>query len=95
MIHFQESSILVGASELRTQLDKLLKLAKQSRIYVGKRQQPVAVLVPLDQYEQMEQLYERVEDMVLGYMARERDKNTKTGDYLTLDEAERKVGLRA
>lgn len=95
MFHFQESSILVGASELRAELDKLLKLAKKSKIYVGKRQRPVAVLVPLEEYEQMEQLYERVEDRVLGYRARERDKNTKLKDYLTLDEAERKVGLRS
>ncbi|MBI2339874.1 MAG: type II toxin-antitoxin system Phd/YefM family antitoxin [Deltaproteobacteria bacterium] len=95
MIHFQESSILVGASELRTRLDKLLKLAKQSKIYVGKRHRPVAVLVPLEQYERMEQLYQRVEDRVLGYIARERDKNTDIKDYLPLDEAERKVGLRA
>ena len=91
---FEESSALVGVSELRTHLDEILKLAAKSKIFLGKRQKPVAVLVPMEKYQQMESLLDRVEDAVLGYIAKTRDRKTKVADYTPLDEAEKKVGLK-
>ena len=94
MYHFDEASTLVGVSELRTQLDKILKLAKSSKVYLGKRQKPVAVLVPIEKYQEVEALLDRVEDAVLGYIAQARDQKTKLKDYVSLDAAEKKVGLK-
>lgn len=91
---FTEPSTLVGLSELRTHWDEILKLALKSRVFLGKRQKPLAVLVPVKKYEEMEALLDRVEDAVLGYLARERDKKTRSSDYLSLDEAEKSVGLK-
>ncbi|MDP2599595.1 MAG: hypothetical protein Q8P84_02535 [Deltaproteobacteria bacterium] len=37
---------------------------------------------------------DRIEDTVLGYIAQERDKTTPSKQYITLEEAEKKVGLK-
>lgn len=91
---FEESSTLVGVSELRTRLAEILTLARKSKILLGRRHKPVAVILPIEKYEKMEALLDRVEDAVLGYLASARDKKTKEEDYDSLEEAERKVGLR-
>jgi predicted DNA-binding protein len=53
----------------------------------------VGVLVDYEEFRRMEGVIEALEDFVLGNMARERAqrKNRKT---LTLEEVERKLGLR-
>ncbi len=94
MYHFNQPSTLVGVSELRTQLDKVLKLAKSSKVFLGKRQKPVAVIVPIAEYEKMEKLLDEIEDTVLGHMALEREKNTDIKDYIPLEEMEKRLGLK-
>lgn len=92
MYYFDEPAALVGVSELRTQLDKVLKLAKRCKVYLGKRQKPVAVLVPIEQYQEMEARLDQIEEAALGYIAQERDQ--KGGKYLSLDQVEKKIGLK-
>ena len=87
MYHFTEPSILVGVSEIRTKMDSLLKMAKHSKIYVGKRQKPVAVLLPIDQYQKMQDLIEEKD-------IKRRDKSVSIKDYIPLHKIERKFGLR-
>ena len=91
---FHESSAIVGISELRLKLKEILNLAKKVTVFLGKRQKPVAVLIPVTEYRVMEDLLERVEDAVLGYIALERDKKTDLKEYIDLTELEKKVGLR-
>lgn len=94
MFFFDQPSALVGVTELRTRLEEILKIARTSRVFLGKRQKPVAVILPIDQYQQMEEFLDHIEDAVLGYEAQERDKKTKLTDYLSLEEAEKKVMLK-
>jgi len=94
MHYFPEESAVVGVSELRTKLKEILELAKRVKVFLGKRQKPIAVLLPIEKYEEMEAFLDRIEDTVLGYIAEERDKQTRLKDYWSLEAAEKKVGLR-
>ena len=94
MYHFNQPATLVGVSELRTQLDKVLKLAKDSKVFLGKRQKPVAVIMPIEEYTQMEKLLDHIEDTVLGYIAQEREKHSDIKDYIPLEEMEKRIGLK-
>lgn len=94
MRHVREETTLVGISEFRTQADEILAIARREPVIVEKRHTPMAVLVPIEQYERMEQTLETVEDYLLGLLAKEREQRTPRTRYLTLEELERRVGLR-
>lgn len=93
MYTLSESTTLVPFSELRTKLEEVLKALKTSKVVLERRKKPFAVLVPIERFEKMEELLEMVEDRALGYIAQERDKKGNK-DYLSLEEAEKKVGLK-
>jgi len=61
---------------------------------LGKRQKPVAVLVPIKEFQEMEEFLDQIEDTVLGYIAQERNKKTSLKDYIPLSEMEKRVGLK-
>lgn len=94
MYTISDTTTLVPFSELRTKLDEVLKALKTSKVVLERRKRPFAVLVPIEKYEKMEELLEMAEDRALGYIAKEREAKAKTKDYLSLDEAEKKVGLK-
>lgn len=94
MYTFYEPASLVGVSELRTHLDEILKLVRKSKVFLGKRNKPVAVLVSIEKFQEMEDLLEKMEDAALGYVARDREKGTKLKEYISLDAAEKRVGLK-
>ena len=85
---------LVGISELRTQADEILKVAQKEPVIVEKRHKPMAVLVPIEQYDRTENTLDALEDYLLGLLAKEREQRSRRKDYLTLEELERRVGLR-
>ena len=89
-----EKTTLVGLSELRTKQKKVFEALKHSKVVLERRHRPVAVLVPIEQYEKMEETFEILEDRVLGYLVNEREKKGKNLTYLTLEEAEKKVKLK-
>jgi len=93
MLTVKEDTALIGVAELRTSAADVLKEIKKHRVIITKRNRPVGVIIDYDEYEKMEQMLDEVEDIVLGNIARERlerrDKKT-----ITLEDAERKVGLR-
>ena len=80
-------------AELRSKAANVLKEIKKHKIILTKRNRPVGIIVDYGEYEKMEQLLEEVEDIILGNIALERleRKDKKT---MTLEQAERKVGLR-
>lgn len=85
---------LVGISELRTQADEILRIAQKEPVIVEKRHKPMAVLMSIGQYERTEETLEALEDYILGLLAKERERRSPHKDYLTLEELERRVGLR-
>ena len=85
MITIKENTTLVGVSELRTNIDKILEKSKKHKILIEKRHKPVAVLMDMEQYSQMEATLELLEDYALGLLARERDSKSKPSDYMGLE----------
>ncbi len=91
MFTVREDTTLVGISEFRTHFDKVLEALTKYKVILEKRNKPLAVIVPIERYNQMEALIELIEDVGLGYLARERDLKSKPGDYIDIDKAERKI----
>jgi prevent-host-death family protein len=87
MITVKEDTTLVGVSELRTNIDKILEESKKHKVMIGRRNKPVAVLMDMEKYNQMEATLELLEDFALGFMAKERDSKTKISDYLDIQDA--------
>ena len=91
MITVKEDTTLVGVSELRTNIDKILDEAKKHKVLIGRRNKPIAVLVSTERYNQIEKTLELLEDVALGYLAKERDSHSKPSDYVNMEEAKKKI----
>ena len=91
MITVKEDTTLVGVSELRGNIDKILQETKKHKVLIEKRNKPVAVLLALEQYERMEEILDTLEDIALCYLARERESRSTEKDYLDIDEIERQI----
>jgi hypothetical protein len=50
------------------------------------------VIILIDEYERLREVYERVEDMEIARIVKERDKTPKE-DYLTLEEMAKSMGV--
>ena len=94
MRRIRGDTTLVGVSELRTQADEILKVAQQEPVIVEKRHKPMAVLIPIAQYDRTEAVLDTLEDTILGLLAKERERRSLRKRHLTLEELERRVGLR-
>ncbi|MEK6583962.1 MAG: type II toxin-antitoxin system Phd/YefM family antitoxin [Nitrospirota bacterium] len=90
MITLKEDTTLVGVSELRTHMEKILAESKKRRVLIEKRNKPVAVIMAMEDYNRMEETMEALEDLALGYLARERDSGSKPSDYLSIEEVLKK-----
>ncbi|MEK6693533.1 MAG: type II toxin-antitoxin system prevent-host-death family antitoxin [Nitrospirota bacterium] len=93
MITVKEDTALIGIAELRTKAADVLKEIKKHRVILTKRNKPVGIIIDYDEYEKIEQVIEEAEDIVLGNIARERLER-KDRKAITLEEAERRIGLR-
>ena len=94
MVIVKEDSVLVGVSEFRTKAEAIFNELKSRKVIIEKRNKPIAVLLSLKKYEEMEELFEWIEDNALGYLAKEREKSTAKTKYLSLEELSKKAGLR-
>ena len=92
MYTVKEDTTLVGVSELRTRIDKILKEAKFHKVIIEKRNRPLAVLIAIDEYNAMEALLDRIEDYELARMASRREKGASKKDYISIEEAIKRVG---
>ena len=88
MITVKKDTTIVGVSEIRTKMDEILRLAKKHRVIIEKRNKPVAALVDIKQYDEMETLLDALEDVALGYLAKEREKTSAARDFIPIKEAE-------
>lgn len=93
MITVDEKTGLVGVSELRGDISKVLKEVRKHNIILTRRNKPVGVIMDYEEYERIRKVEEELEDIVLGLIARERSRR-KGRKTVPLKEAERLVGLR-
>ena len=91
MITVKEETTLVGVSELRTNIEKIIEESRRHKVLIGKRNKPVAVIMAMEKYNQMEETLETLEDFALGFLAKQRESQSKTSDYLDLHEAQKRV----
>ena len=85
MITLKENTTLVGVSELRSGLDKILEKARKGLVIIEKRHKPQAVLMSNEEYEYMTGMLDVAEDLVLGFIAKERLENSKESDYVDIE----------
>ena len=91
MITIKEDTTLVGVSELRSGLEAILEESKKHKVLIGRRNKPIAVLMDIEQYQAMEETLEILEDFALGFLAKEREKSSKSSDYLTHEEVFKRI----
>ena len=91
MITIKENTTLVGVSELRTHIDEILEESKKHKVLIGKRNKPVAVLMSMEKYNQIETTLDALEDYALGFLARERETQSKSSDYADIREVYKKI----
>lgn len=94
MILVKEGTTLVGISELRTKADEILRAMQHSTVVLERRNKPLAVLLPMARYEEIEARLDWLEDQVLGHAARNRLRKTSRKAYLTLDQVEKRLKVR-
>lgn len=94
MITVKEGTTLISISELRNEPEKIFREMRKKRIVIEKHRRPVAILIPVEQFEEMQELLDFVEDYVLGHLAKERDKKHRSSAWVSLEEAMKRVGLR-
>ena len=94
MISFKEDTTIVGVSELRTHLEKILDESKKHKVLIGKRNKPIAVLLDMEKYNRIEHTLEILEDFALGFLAQERDSKTKSSKYADIEEALKQIKVK-
>ena len=84
---------MIGATELRGKMPQISKEIKNKKVIVVKRGQPFAVLSDFEDYQEKEKVIDTFEDVVLGYLARERDEQSTEKDFVDSEEVERELGI--
>jgi len=93
MLKVEEKTTLVGVSELRKVMTDVLEEIKTNRVVLTRRNRPVGIIIDYKEFNKMEETIEALEDQVLGQLAGHRA-SRKSMKSLTLEQAEKKVGLR-
>jgi prevent-host-death family protein len=85
MLTVKENTTLVGVSELRSGIDKILEKARKGLVIIEKRHKPQAVLMSNEEYESITAMLDLAEDLVLGFIAKERLENCQESDYVDIE----------
>ncbi len=93
MITVEEKTTIVGVAELRKMISDILEKVKSNKVILTKRNKPVGVIVDYEEFKEMEEIIDTLEDYVLGYLAKERAQR-KGKKLITLEEAEKRLGLK-
>jgi prevent-host-death family protein len=80
-------------SELRKGMKDVMEEIKTRKVIRTKRNKPIGVLIDYEEFKKMEDLVEAVQDFILGQTAQERTRR-KDKKWVTLEEVEKKLGLR-
>ena len=94
MITVKEDTTIVGISEFRTHMDEILEESKKHRVLIGRRNKPVAVLINMEKFRQMETTLDLLEDFALGFLAKERESRSKDFDYLDIETVKKKLKIK-
>lgn len=82
MIQISDDTIMIGATELRTEMPKLARELNEKKVIVTNRGKPLAVLENFESYKIKEKLLDELDDLIAGYVAKERFENSKPEDYI-------------
>ena len=85
MITVKENTTLVGVSELRSGIDKILAKTRNGLVIIEKRHKPQAVLMSNKEYEHLQNVLETAEDIVLGHIARSRLEKSSDNDFIAIE----------
>lgn len=85
MLTVKENTTLVGVSELRKGIERILKMARKGLVIIEKRHKPAAVLMSNEEYKHIQHILETAEDIVLGFIARKRFEGSKEKDYIDIE----------
>lgn len=85
MLTVKENTTLVGVSELRAGIEKILKKSRAGLVIIEKRHKPQAVLMSHEEYEHLTNVLDMAEDLVLGFIAADRFKKSKKSDYVDIE----------
>lgn len=86
MYTLAQNTTLVGVSELRSKWSRIVEAMKNSRVLVARRNAPEAVLIPIKQFEEMENTLDRLEDYALAFRAHEREKSSSPAEFVSLED---------
>lgn len=86
MINVKQDTTLVGVSELRLGIDKILQKAQNGLVIIEKRHKPQAVIMSSEEYEHMQAVIDVAEDLVLGAIARNRFESSNEKDYIDIEQ---------
>lgn len=85
MLSVKENTTLVGVSELRNGIEKVLEKARNGLVIIEKRHKPQAVLMSNKEYEDLQTVIEIAEDIALGFIARNRFEQSKDEDFIDIE----------
>lgn len=85
MFTVKENTTFVGVSELRKGIDKILEKTRTGLVIIEKRHKPQAILISKKEYDHIMNILDTAEDLVLGFIAADRFKNSKETDYLDIE----------
>lgn len=93
MLNINDDTVMIGATELRSEMPKLSKILKIKKVIVMKRGKPMAILEDFGKYEEKEEIIDLFEDLVLGHLAKERDHDSTAKDFIDHDTLKKKLGF--
>jgi len=93
MLNINDDTILIGTTELRGNMPKISKEMKNKKIVIVKRGKPFAILCDFDEYREKEEMMDTFEDVVLGYLAKERDAKSTDKDFIPSEDIEKTLGI--
>ena len=77
---------IMGATDLRAEMPKLIKDLKTKKILVMKRGRPVAVIESYQDFMEKESFFDKLEEQELVKVVKERMKNHRDGKGIALEE---------
>lgn len=89
----KEDMAVVGITQLGKEGARLMGQLRRRRVVVTQKNKPVGVLLRYEDYRRMQAVTERLENLVLNHEVKRRASRRKR-KTITLEEAERRVGLR-
>lgn len=93
MLNINDDTVMVGATELRSEMPKLSKMLKIKKVIVMRRGKPIAILEDFGKYEEKEEIIDIFEDLVLGHLAKKRDKIASDKDFIDHEDLKKKLGF--